>query len=472
MPKHGIFVTEVATSVTTPITASVGVPFVIGAAPLTAAAHPADVNVPVQINHFDEFVDRFGWSDDWDSYPLCEFAYSQFKLFGVAPVIFANVLDLATMKTAVAAADVDVVSRQASLPAEAIASSVVVKAAGGSGSAYSKGTDYEILYADGACIVELLSSSSHADETALNIAYDKATPASVTSAVVRNKLDVIDLCMPKLGLIPDLIVAPKYSADPVTAALMATKAAALNGVFSAKAIADIDSSSGGVTSYSGISAYKTAENLVDKALILCWPEGKLGAMKFHLSTQLAGLMALVDSGNGNPYESPSNKALKMDALCLDSGAVLDQTKAQADAVNAAGVVTALNFLASGWVCWGNYTSAYPASGDVKDVYIPVSRMFGWVGNTCVRTFWAKLDKPMNRRLLDTIVDSCNIWLNGLVGQGFLYGARVELLDAENPLTDLMAGIIRLHIYMTPPAPAQEIDFLLEYDASYVTEALA
>ena len=35
----------------------------------------------------------------------------------------------------------------------------------------------------------------------------------------------------------------------------------------------------------------------------------------------------------------------------------------------------------------------------------------------------------------------------------------------------MAGIIKIHIYLTPPSPAQEIDFVLEYDASYVAQAL-
>lgn len=70
-----------------------------------------------------------------------------------------------------------------------------------------------------------------------------------------------------------------------------------------------------------------------------------------------------------------------------------------------------------------------------------------------------------------ILDSANIWLNGLVGAGYLLGARVEMLESENPLTSLMAGKIKLHIYMTPPSPAQEIDFVLEYDADYVTSAL-
>jgi len=125
----------------------------------------------------------------------------------------------------------------------------------------------------------------------------------------------------------------------------------------------------------------------------------------------------------------------------------------------------------GLVAWGNYNACYPANSDVKDFMIPISRMFGWVGKTLIKTFWGKLDKPMNRRLIDTVIDTCNIWLNGLVGNEYVLGARAEFRESENPLTDLMAGIIRIHIYITPPSPAQEIDFLLEYDVEYLTSAL-
>ena len=99
-------------------------------------------------------------------------------------------------------------------------------------------------------------------------------------------------------------------------------------------------------------------------------------------------------------------------------------------------------------------------------------MFEFVGNTLIRTFWAKLDKPMNRRLIDAIIDTCNIWLNGLVSQEYLLGARVEFREEENSLVDLTAGIIRLHVYLTPPSPMVECDFTLEYDAGYVTSALS
>jgi hypothetical protein len=44
---------------------------------------------------------------------------------------------------------------------------------------------------------------------------------------------------------------------------------------------------------------------------------------------------------------------------------------------------------------------------------------------------------------------------------------VEYLDTENPTTDVMYGIARFHVYMTPPSPNREIDFILEYDPSYI-----
>ena len=130
-----------------------------------------------------------------------------------------------------------------------------------------------------------------------------------------------------------------------------------------------------------------------------------------------------------------------------------------------------DFIGMGWTAKGNYVGCFPANTDVKDYFIPVSRMFDWIGNTLIRTFWSKLDLPMTKRLLDTIQDTCSIWLNGLVSSEILLGARVEILGEENPVTSLMAGIIKIHIYITPPSPAQEIDFVLEYDPDYVTSAL-
>ena len=472
MANHGVYVSEQATSISTPVVADSGVPFVVGAAPVQSAASPVAAGVPVLCTSWAEAVERLGYSDDWGSYPLCEFMYSHFQLFGCQPVIMCNVLDVADMKEAVAAADVAVTDHKAKLPIAAIDdANLVVKAAGGAGEAYAKGTDYSTYYDGEFLVIEALSDGKAYAAEQVNVAYNKVKPDSVDDTAVATGMESIEQCLTTLGIVPDLICAPGHSQSSVVAAVMATKAGGINGMFRAKALIDIDSGSGGATSYTAAITEKSGNNFVDVDEVTCWPMLKLGDYKFHMSTQLAGLIAQVDTGNGGcPYESPSNKNFQCDAMVLEDGTEVNLTLAQANILNDNGILTGLNFM-GGWCAWGNYTACYPSNTDVKDYFIPVSRMFGWVGNTLIQTFWSKLDKPMNRRLIDTIMDTANIWLNGLVGSGYLLGARTEMVDSENPLTDLMAGIIKIHIYMTPPSPAQEIDFILEYDTSYVTSAL-
>ena len=90
-------------------------------------------------------------------------------------------------------------------------------------------------------------------------------------------------------------------------------------------------------------------------------------------------------------------------------------------------------------------------------------MFDWQCQSFIRTYWQKVDQPLTRRLVRIVVDSEQIRLNGLVARGYLLSATVKILEDENPLTDLLAGIIRIRSFITPPVPAQEIDAILEYD---------
>ena len=484
MAKLGVHVYEKATSVQTPKVATVGIPFVVGTAPVQSAAKPAKSNVPVLVTSWDEAVEKLGFSYDWESYTLCEFMYSHLQLFGAQPVIFCNINDPASMKREEAAADYTVADHRVAVSVDAIADTIKVSVAEGAGEAATtraleRDTDYSILYDRDdtdtyVCIVELLEDGSAYDAETVSVAYSAADPKTATVADVVDGVAQVDACLTAVGLVPDLIAAPGWSHNTVVAAVMATKAAAINGLFKGKAVIDADSGEDGVTEYSQLSGYKNKNNFVDVDQIICWPMVQLGDYRFHLSTQLCGLMATVDAGNrGIPYESPSNKNLKMDACVLEDGTPVNLTWNQVDLIAGSwGVVTAVNFLDSGWVAKGNYTACYPGNTDVKDQFIPVSRMFDFIGNTLIRTFWSKLDKPMTPALRDSILQTCNIWLGGLTGGGYLYGARAEMLAEENPLTSLLDGIITLHIYNAPPVPAQEIDFILEYDVSYMETALA
>ena len=468
MAKHGVYVLEQATSAVTPAVVETGVPIFFGASPIHNADAPATPGVPVLCTSWNEAVQKLGYSEDWETYPLCEAMYSHFKLFNVSPAIFVNLLDASTMKSAVAAADKNVVSKKVALTAKAIPGSVVVK---NGATTLVLGTDYDLYFADEVLTIEVLSGGSAYSATTLNVAYDEVTPASVTANVVAGGIEAADLCMSTIGLIPDLLVAPGYSQETGVAAVMAAKAEAINGMFRAKAIVDLSTAaSGGADTYDEVIALKNSNNFTDENEIVCWPLVKLGDKVFHLSTQVAGVIASTDAEYAAPHVSPSNKGLQCDSLVTIAGGEVILSLEQANILNGGGIVTGLNFM-GGFKVWGNYTACYPTNQDVKDYFIAVSRMIDFVGNTLIKTFWGQIDKPMTRRFIDTILDSCNIWLNGLTGSGYILGGRCEMLEDENPVTNLMAGIVKLHVYVTPPSPAQEIDFVLEYDPSYVTEAL-
>lgn len=470
MANLGIHVLEQATAVSIPVVADSGLPYVTGVAPIHTATNPGKINTPILCTSWDEAVAKLGFSYDWETYPICEFIYSHFQLFGCQPVIFCNVMDPAAMKESVGEKEYNTGDHKVTLPLETISSTVKVS---NSGTALTLDEDYSVYYDDDTCVVELLEDSESYGAEKLSISYTAVKPDEVELVDIVEGISHVDDCMTAVGKIPDTLCAPSWSHNTVVAAILATKSAGIMGLFHGKCLIDADCSETGVRDYSELAGYKNKNNFVDENQIVCWPMVKLGDYKFHLSTQLAGLMSKVDTLNsGCPYESPSNKALKMDTCCLEDGTEVNLSWPQVNIVAGDyGVVTAVNFLVGGWVAKGNYTACYPGNTDVKDQFIPVSRMFDWVGNTLIRTFWSKLDKPMNRRLIDSILDTCNIWLSGLVGTERLLGARAEMLENENNLLDLMAGILHIHIYITPPSPMQQCDFILEYDTSYVQSAL-
>lgn len=470
--RHGVYISQRDTSVSTPVLAESGLPFVVGTAPVQLAEQPK-INVPVLCYTWEEAVKAFGYSDDWEKYTLCEMMYSHFRLYGVSPVVLVNVFDPERHKTVMEEKTVPLAEGQALLPPEALIGTVTVKN-------YVRGTDYELFYGENALIVERLDSGSiPANAAELIISCQLGNPKAVTvseiiggynvSARQSTGLELIDSVYPSLQVIPDLLLAPGWSGNPEVAAIMAAKAQAINGLFEAKALIDVDTEE--APEYTDVPAWKKKNNLFSKYQILFYPKLRLGGKTFHLSVQAAGLMAATDTGNGGcPFESPSNKLLQADGTVRQNGTEMVLDIQQANFLNGSGVVTAQNFM-GGFRLWGNKTACAPGDADVKNYFIPVSRMFAWMGNSLILTYWNRLDRPMTPRLIDTILDSVNIWMNGLVAEEKLLGGHVEFLQEENSTESLMAGKMHFHLWLTPPSPAQEIDFVLEYDVSALSEAL-
>lgn len=466
--RHGVYVSEVPTKVMPPVRVDCGLPVVIGTAPINTAKKAANVNEPKLIMNFEQAVKAFGFSNDFKNYTLSEFIYSQFALFGVGPVVLINVLDKTKHKKEGKIKSLKIENGKGKIAEKGvILESLAIK---NNEKTYKQDTDYTIIFNDEE-EVEVITLSTEFKNGAYTIAYDVLDPEKVTKADIiggidvntgkRKGLELINEIYSRFGLIPGLILAPGFSHNSDVAAVMKNKATSINGLFRAMALIDCDYK----LNRDDLVTFKNQNNITDKCEVLCYPKLGLGEREFHLSTQLAGVINKTDFENGSiPYVSPSNKSLQIDRTIIKNDEVF-MTLDDANYLNSQGIVTALNFN-GGWKAWGNRTSAYPSVTDIKDSFIPIRRMFDWVGNTLVLTYWQKIDNPMNKRLVETVIDSANLWLNGLSAQGVLLGARVEVLKEENPVTDLMDGIIRFHVYQTPPAPAREIDFIQEIDVNY------
>lgn len=478
MERHGIYTNEAKTSILSTAPTNPTLPVVFGTAPVNLSLREAaPVNEPILCFTYAEAVEALGYSEDWSKYSLCEVMNSHFSLFGQSPVVFINVLDPVSHKTTVAAADTAVTAGTAKVAvAGIIKSSVIVKSSDGA-TTYVVGTDYTTAFdADGFLIVTRKSTGAiPAGSAQIKIGYDKLNPAGVTATDIIGGVDVatgklkglelVQEVFPRFRMIPGLILAPGYSQQPTVAAVMTAKATKINGHFDALALTDIPTDT--VTKYTDAPAWKESNNYTSDRQIPCYPMLRLGSNQYHFSTQLAGLICKTDAENGGvPYASPSNHALQVDGAVLKSGTEVLLGPDQANYLNANGISTALNFI-GGWKDWGNRTGVYPAVTDPVKAFIPVRRMFDWISNTIVLTYWQKVDDPMNRRLVEAVTDSINIWLNGLQASGFLLGGRVEFRSEDNPATSLMDGKLSFRVYITPPSPAQEISFTIEYDPTYL-----
>lgn len=469
---HGINTSKKATSVSVPATVASGVHFAVGTAPVQMVG--GKVNEVVMLNSYEEAVRLLGYSDDWQKYSLCMEVYSAFMLYKIAPVFVVNVLDPTKHRTEKKATNYTPVENRVELPLEVIADSVEVEGK-------TEGQDYEVFYTDTACIVEFTTDTTgEIKVSSMSVDPSQVTKSDVigghdvTTHAIKG-LELIDSVFPKYTIAPDLIMCPNWSHDPEVAAVMSAKGENINGVFPAMAIVDLASSDNdGATYYTDAPALKKRNNFSKTNQIVCWPKVALSEKIFDFSVQLAGSMTATDNnsdlGGGTPCESASNKSLQADSTVLASGKEVTLDVQQGNYLNDNGIVTALNFY-NGFVSWGNYTACFPANTDPVDYFYCINRMFRWVAKTVVLSYWNYVDRSMKRRLLDAILQGVNNWLNGLTAEEKILGGRVEILESENPLTALMAGRVKFHIYLTPPAPLQQMDWVMEYDISYLSASL-
>lgn len=480
---HGVYVQENPTSVIAPIVSDSGVQFIVGTAPVNLLPDPANaVNVPLLAYSFKEASEKVGYSDTFDKFTLCQSIDASFRVFNVAPIVLVNVLDPSAHKKVVAPVVKDIVNNQVIIAEEGILldANFVVKNELGD-TTYTLADDYTLTFTslgyvqldvvkDGAIDVD--------GEIKLTIGYDQLDPTMVTEADIIGGYDAatgkytgienISQVYPRFGILPGLILAPGWSHEPNVGIAITAKYEGINGAFKGNGVKDVDTAV--AKTYDKVKTWKDDNSYNDKHDIVCWPMVQIGTKKYYKSAIVAALIAYTDAQNDNvPYVSPSNKKMRITGTILDDGTEVFLDQVQANLLNSQGIFTAINI--NGWKSWGNNTGIYPSSTDVKDRFISVRRMFDWWGNSFILTYFQKVDDPMNRRLIEAVVDSENIRANGYKARFQIADAKIEFNIDENPETDLLNGQIRFKQYLTPFPPAEAIINVLEFDPNALVASL-
>ena len=464
--EHGIGYSEKATTIVSMLEVE-SPTIVVGLAPVHMATKAAEANEPVLCTSLAEYEERFGYSGDFATYNCDEAAYTHFALYGVKPLIVINVLDAGTHIKAGQTKTLSGVTKTATVTGvKALLSTLTVKS--GETSLKNK-TDYTAAYDGEDLKIKLTAAGqSKASSGSLTLSYSELDPSAIDEAAIIEGISHVSEVFPKLGMVPGVLISPHWSVHVEVAAAMMTAVKEINGIFNCVAIADIKTSSGGVQTYTDCYEYKNTNGLLDANMILTWPKVKFEGVQYYLSSHIAAIMHAVDGNyDGVPVASPSNHALQVDGLCLNSGKSVYLSLDQANVLNSYGIVTALNFV--GHRAWGNRTSIYPSTTDSKDVFIPIRRTLQYLGNRIILTFFSRIDRPLNRVFIESVETSIQQYLNGLTASGYILGGAITFAEESNPIVDLIDGKIKFDLSVGFLTPAESINFTIEFDPNYYQE---
>lgn len=472
--RHGVYVGEQSTSLTAPLNGTAGLQVIFGTAPVNMAENLAEVLEPKLVYSFEEAAAALGYSDDFENYTLCQSVDASFRVFNIAPIVLVNVLNPKVHKTDIESKALTPIGKQAVITETAENEEIpvlgvipdTVKITNSLGETLTE-ENYELSFnTAGAMVITLISDLSEQ----ITVSYSKLDPSAVTKEEIILAIEKVREVYPRFGMTPGLILAPGWSHDANVAAAIQAKSTGINGVFTSECVLDIAADESGAVAYGDVKTAKESLGIDSEHAIVCWPMAVIGEKKYYMSALAAALIAYTDAQNGDiPSVSPSNRSFNITGTVLADGTKVLLDQEQANLINSFGVVTALNM--NGYRCWGNNTAIYPSSTDPKDRWIPVRRFFTWRGNSLILTYFQKVDNPMNYRLIESIVDSENITGNSFAAQGYVGGYHVEFRSDENPVTQLLDGEIKFHLYMAPFPPAEKIGFMLEFDTTALSTAL-
>lgn len=481
--SHGFNLTEATTSVSAPVQVSSGLQIIVGTAPVNQLANPAAaVNTPLYVSTYKEAVAAVGWSSDFAKYTLCEAISANFQVVGTAPIVVINVLDPKNKKhiTALDETSVQVNDGVAEIDKVGILlEKLVVKK---DTTTLTADVDYIASFNDdGTVSLALINGGAGDGATALTVSgsildASKVTADDIVGGVnaatgAETGLEVVRQAYPKLSKAPGILLAPRFSKNAQVCAALQAKCRKINGLFNAVCFIDLDCSADGAQKYTDVAEQKTKQTATSREAYALWLYVKVGETVYSGSSMAAAATVYNDSQNGDrPVASPSNVTIPISAACLEDGTEVLMDQEQGTFLNDLGIAT---FIRSGtdFVIWGNETAAYPKNTDPKDMFLCIRRFFNYAWTSFVLDNMSKLDKPMNPKRLQSIIDSENMKGSKYVSEEACASYRMVADTEKNTAAELVAGHYHFYLYCTPFPPLKQVNVTMEYEASSLVTAL-
>lgn len=481
--SHGFNLTEATTSVSAPVQVSSGLQIIVGTAPVNQLANPAAaVNTPLYVSTYKEAVAAVGWSSDFAKYTLCEAISANFQVVGTAPIVVINVLDPKNKKhiTALDETSVQVNDGVAEIDKVGILlEKLVVKK---DTTTLTADVDYIASFNDdGTVSLALINGGAGDGATTLTVSgsildASKVTADDIVGGVnaatgAETGLEVVRQVYPKLSKAPGILLAPRFSKNAQVCAALQAKCRKINGLFNAVCLIDLDCSADGAQKYTDVAEQKTKQTATSREAYALWLYVKVGETVYSGSSMAAAATVYNDSQNGDrPVASPSNVTIPISAACLEDGTEVLMDQEQGTFLNDLGIAT---FIRSGtdFVIWGNETAAYPKNTDPKDMFLCIRRFFNYAWTSFVLDNMSKLDKPMNPKRLQSIIDSENMKGSKYVSEEACASYRMVADTEKNTAAELVAGHYHFYLYCTPFPPLKQVNVTMEYEASSLVTAL-
>lgn len=476
--NHGIISSEKATAVEKPSTVDSAVGVIIGTAPINRLKDPYKaVNVPILIENYDDALEKIGFSFDFKNYTICQSIFARFLKFKMAPIVVINVLDPAKHKKEVQEADFSIINGKITIDKQGILlDKIIVKSSDGA-TTFVVDDDYVPSFLEDGTVVIAIVPGGAITESKVKVSYAELDPEAVTYTDViggydvntrkRSGIDCVNLVYPTFNLVPCQLSAPGWSHIPTVAAMLNAKAKLINGLFYAVSVTDIDTTK--IADISDLLTYKVENGYDDKYNIACYPKVIVDGYEMYYSAIVDGVIADTDTKNDGPYASPSNKKIPISGTCLEGGEEIYFDITEANEINAAGIITALNL--NGWRSWGNEMGCFPANTDVKDRFIVCRRTYNYQDNLFKTNFFDRVDDPTNYKLIEAVVNSENLILATLASQGKIAGGSINFNMDDNPVSAILDGHIKFKRKLSPFTPAIVIETETEFDPTLNMKAL-